>query len=125
MFVEYEVKKSRFLAYVVSIDEFEKRLQELKKKHKKARHFVWAYRYEEDGVLKEKKDDDGEPSGSSGSAVLNVLQKKDILGYAVIVVRYFGGVKLGFGGLVRAYSKSASLALERFFNKSLKSSSIF
>jgi uncharacterized YigZ family protein len=112
MSVEIEVKKSRFIAYLTPVEELEERLAQLKKKHKKARHFVWAYRYLEDGVLREKANDDGEPSGTAGRPVLNVLQKRGVLGYAVIVVRYFGGIKLGAGGLVKAYTKAASSLLD-------------
>ncbi len=107
----YEEKKSKFIAYLVPYEEFERRLKELKRKHKKARHIVWAYRYEKDGQLFEKQNDDGEPKGTAGKPTLAVLQKRQIIGYAIITVRYFGGVKLGAGGLVRAYTKAAAGAI--------------
>ncbi len=110
--VEIEVKKSRFLAYLVPVKELELQLKKLRKEHKKARHFVWAYRYLENGVLREKANDDGEPSGTAGRPILNVLQKRGVLGSAVIVVRYFGGIKLGAGGLVKAYTKVTSALLD-------------
>ncbi len=110
--VELTIKKSRFIAYVVDIKMLESRLKELRKEHKKACHIAWACRYNEDGVLKEKFSDDGEPSGTAGRPILNVLQKRDIEGVAILVVRYFGGVKLGAGGLIRAYGKAASMALD-------------
>ncbi len=110
--IEIEIKKSRFIAYLVPVAELESKLKDLRKKHKKARHFVWAYRYIDEGVLREKASDDGEPSGTAGRPVLNVLQKRGIEGYAVVVVRYFGGIKLGAGGLVKAYTKAASTLLD-------------
>jgi len=111
--VELTIKKSRFIAYVVDVKMLESKLQELRKEHKKARYIAWAYRYKEGGVLKEKFNDDGEPSGTAGRPILGVMQKRGIEGVAVLVVRYFGGVKLGAGGLIRAYGKAASAALDQ------------
>lgn len=112
-FCEYEVKKSKFIAHAVKIDEFEERLKEIKALHPKARHFVTASRYlnEHDQIV-ESSSDDKEPRGSSGVPTLKVLQGKNIINVAIITVRYFGGVKLGVGGLARAYSDAANLLVK-------------
>lgn len=109
---EYEIKKSKFIAYLVSFELFEKRLKELKEAHPKARHFVTASRsFNEHDQIIESSSDDGEPRGTSGKPTLKVLQGNDLINVAMITVRYFGGIKLGPGGLVRAYSDSANLAV--------------
>ena len=108
-----EIKKSKFLGYkydITSTDEVDKILSALKKDHKKARHIAWAYIIVSPHL--EKCSDDGEPSGTAGRPILNVLQKRGLSNCMVAVVRYFGGIKLGAGGLVRAYGKSASEALD-------------
>jgi len=109
-----EVKQSKFIAYLVPYSEYETLLQTLKYEHSKARHFVTAYRYlnEYDQVM-EHSSDDGEPSGTSGKPSLMVLQGRELINTAVIVVRYFGGTKLGTGGLVRAYSDAVNLVVEK------------
>lgn len=102
-----EIKKSKFLGFfydVNSSEEVSKILTELKKEHKKARHIAWAYVLS--SPLTEKFSDDGEPSGTAGRPILNVLQKQNKKNCLVAVVRYFGGIKLGAGGLVRAYTKA-------------------
>ncbi|MBO5310088.1 MAG: IMPACT family protein [Clostridia bacterium] len=108
-----EIKKSKFLGYVFEI-ESEKQtqtiLENLKKEHKKARHIAWAFIIT--SPHQEKCNDDGEPSGTAGRPILNVLQKRGLSNIMVAVVRYFGGIKLGAGGLVRAYSKATTEALE-------------
>lgn len=84
-------------------------MNRLKKEHPKARHFVYAYRYlNEFDQIVENSSDDGEPKGTSGKPCLNVLAGNEMINTAVIVVRYFGGVKLGTGGLVRAYGDSVN-----------------
>ena len=106
--IEIVEKKSKFLGYLLlcqSEDEIKEALAYLKDEHKKATHICWAARLEK--PFFEKAVDDGEPSGTAGRPILNVLQKKDIKNGAIFVVRYFGGIKLGAGGLVRAYSKVA------------------
>ena len=87
-------------------------MDRLKKEHSKARHFVYAYRYlnEFDQVV-ENCSDDGEPKGTSGRPSLNVLAGNGLINCAVIIVRYFGGIKLGTGGLVRAYSDAVNLVI--------------
>jgi len=108
----YEVKRSKFIAYITPISNFETLKMKLREKHPKARHIVYAYRYlNEFEQVVENSSDDGEPKGSSGVPVLNVLRGEDFINVAILVVRYFGGIKLGIGGLVRAYSTSAKLAI--------------
>ena len=107
-----EVKQSKFIAHLVPHVIYDKTLQELKESHPKARHFVVAYRYlNEFNQIVEHSSDDGEPKGTSGKPTLFVLQGASIINSAVIIVRYFGGTKLGTGGLVRAYSDAANLVL--------------
>lgn len=104
-----EVKQSKFIAVLTPYHFFEETLLRLKEQHPKARHFVAAYRYRNDyGQIVEYSTDDGEPKGTSGRPVLFVLAGAGVINCAVIVVRYFGGTKLGTGGLVRAYSDSVN-----------------
>ena len=108
--IEVEIKKSKFFGYyfnVESADEVKEILENLKKENKKATHVCYAYRITKDQYL-EKAFDDGEPSGTAGKPILNVIQKQNLSNVLLVVVRYFGGIKLGAGGLVRAYSKTAS-----------------
>jgi uncharacterized YigZ family protein len=94
-------------------ENFDEVMQKLKEEHPKGRHFVYAYRYiNEYEQIVENQSDDGEPKGSSGPPVLAVLRGENLVDTAVIIVRYFGGIKLGVGGLVRAYGKSVHQALE-------------
>ncbi len=106
--VEITEKKSKFYGYLL-LCENEENLKNavafLKSEHKKATHICWAVRMEH--PFFEKAVDDGEPSGTAGRPILNVLQKKGLQNVVVFVVRYFGGIKLGAGGLVRIYSKVA------------------
>lgn len=107
-----EVKQSKFIAYLMPYSKYEQTLQELKESNPKARHFVVAYRYlNEYNQIVEHSSDDGEPKGTSGKPSLFVLQGSELINSAVIIVRYFGGTKLGTGGLVRAYSDSVNLVL--------------
>lgn len=101
-------KKSKFLGYLLlcqSENEIKEALAYLKDEHRKATHICWAGRLS--SPFFEKAVDDGEPSGTAGRPILNVLQKKDMQNAVIFVVRYFGGIKLGAGGLVRTYSKVA------------------
>lgn len=108
-----EVKQSKFIALLIPYSEYESTLFKLRKEHQKARHFVVAYRYlNEFNQVVEHSSDDGEPKGTSGKPSLMVLQGQDIINSAVIIVRYFGGTKLGTGGLVRAYSDAVNLVVE-------------
>jgi len=107
-----EEKKSKFIAYLTPYDDFNSIMEKIKKDHPKARHYVYAYRYlnEFDQVV-ENSSDDGEPKGTSGKPSLNVLAGNELINCAVIIVRYFGGIKLGTGGLVRAYSDAVNLVI--------------
>ena len=99
---QIEVMKSKFIAYLVPLkneEDFKPLLADLRKEHKKARHIVYAYRV---GV-KSKSCDDGEPKGTAGHPLLELLYKKDVNDVALLVVRYFGGTKLGAGRLLRTY----------------------
>lgn len=105
----YEEKKSEFIANVFPVETEEealKYLEQIKKEYKDARHNCFAYVIVENGVLKERYSDDGEPSGTAGMPILEVLRREEIINVIVIVTRYFGGTLLGTGGLVRAYGKS-------------------
>ena len=107
---ELEISKSRFISYrleLSSLDDVKLFLEKLKKEHKKARHVCYAYVYNKE-VISEKCSDDGEPGGTAGYPILNVIKKKNLTNVLVAVVRYFGGIKLGAGGLTRAYTKSAA-----------------
>ena len=107
-----EVKQSKFIAYLVPYKDYANTLDELKIEHPKARHFVTAYRYlNEYNQIVEHSSDDGEPKGTSGKPSLMVLQGAQMINSAVIIVRYFGGTKLGTGGLVRAYSDAVNSVL--------------
>ena len=108
-------KKSKFIAnlfYVETVEEAEKIIKETRKKYFDARHNCIAYRVLENGQIIEKASDDGEPSGTAGAPMLNILQKNEFANVLIIVTRYFGGILLGTGGLVRAYSDSLLKAIE-------------
>ena len=109
-------KKSKFIAnvfYVESREEAEDIIKMQKKKYYDARHNCYAFRVlGEDGII-EKSSDDGEPSGTAGAPMLNILSKMEITNILVIVTRYFGGILLGTGGLVKAYSEVTKNALEK------------
>ena len=108
----HEVKQSKFIAHLMPYSNYESTLKTLKSQHPKARHFVTAYRYlNEFKQIVEHSSDDGEPKGTSGKPSLMVFQGQDLINSAVIIVRYFGGTKLGTGGLVRAYSDSVNLVI--------------
>ncbi|WP_345986328.1 YigZ family protein [Sulfurimonas sp. HSL-1656] len=104
-----EIKQSKFIAHLVPYSAFETTLQHLRTEHPKGRHFVTAFRYlNEHMQVVEGSSDDGEPKGTSGKPSLAVLAGHDLIDAAVIIVRYFGGTKLGTGGLVRAYTQAVS-----------------
>lgn len=107
-------KKSKFICniyHVESKEEAENKIKELKKIYYDARHNCNAYRVYEDEKIIEKSSDDGEPSGTAGGPMLNILKKSDIINCLVVVTRYFGGILLGTGGLVRAYSNALNEAI--------------
>lgn len=110
---EFTEQRSRFIGYVCPVKNEEEALafiNDIKKKHWDARHNVYAYVLREGGI--QRYSDDGEPHGTAGVPVLDVILKSGVTDAAVVVTRYFGGILLGAGGLVRAYTKSARLALE-------------
>lgn len=109
MKAEIEVSRSRFLAYIfpcASIEGFEEKLNKIKQEHNHAKHCCYAYRIQE-SMLLERYQDDKEPSGTAGIPILEVLKGNGLTHCAIIVIRYFGGIKLGTGGLSRAYSDAA------------------
>ena len=109
---EYIDKKSRFIGqvqHVESVSEAMAFVDAVRKKYADATHNVWAYVLA-DGQMRWS--DDGEPGGTSGQPTLNVFRSANVCDVACVVTRYFGGTLLGSGGLVRAYSKAASMALE-------------
>lgn len=107
---EIIIQKSRFIAHVfraTSEEEAQAFIIDIKKRHKDATHNCSAYLIGENDQI-QKANDDGEPSGTAGMPILEVLKKRKLKDTAVVVTRYFGGIKLGAGGLIRAYGKSAS-----------------
>ena len=109
---QIDIKKSIFLSFLCPFEDFKFLIETLKKEHPKAVHFVYAYRVLNDfNQIVEDKSDDGEPKGTSGMPTLNVLRGYDLINVALITVRYFGGIKLGTGGLVRAYSDAANAVI--------------
>ncbi len=110
---EIEEKKSRFIAHLVPLATFDETLDALRSEHKKANHHVTAFRRMLDnGQIQEIGKDDGEPSGTSGMPVLKTMIGAGLMDVGIIVTRYFGGVKLGTGGLARAYSGAANAVIE-------------
>lgn len=109
-------KKSKFIAniyYVENIEQAEEKIKKVKKTFYDAKHNCVAYRVAENGQVVEKSSDDGEPSGTAGGPMLNILQKNNLCNIVVIVTRYFGGILLGTGGLVRAYSDATQKVIEK------------
>lgn len=106
-------KRSEFIGYAAPADSAEAAMQfveTVKKKHRDATHNVWAYLLP-DGITK-RFSDDGEPSGTAGMPVLELIEKAQLVGVCVVVTRYFGGILLGAGGLVRAYAHGCKIALD-------------
>lgn len=107
-----EIKKSKFIGKyyeVNNIEETNQILEELKKEHKKARHMPYAYKV---GPIA-KKTDDKEPSNTAGLPIYNIIERKQLDNCLILVIRYFGGTKLGAGPLLRAYSEAANLATNK------------
>jgi uncharacterized YigZ family protein len=110
-----DIKNSVFLGYAEPVNgetEARKFIEKIKNRHKDAAHNVSAYIIKNSNELTVKYDDDGEPAGSSGKPVYKVMDLKNIQNAVVVVSRYFGGIKLGFGGLTRAYRETAIEAIE-------------
>ncbi len=107
---EIVIKNSRFIAIIFKINSIniEERLEDVKKLYPKATHYCYAYICNDVRHFS----DDGEPGGTAGMPILNVLEKENLNNVMCVVVRYFGGIKLGAGGLVRAYTKAVTEALK-------------
>ncbi len=111
---EIIIEKSKFIGYAKPIKTEEEAIEfvnEIKKKHKDATHNVWAYTLGKSMNI-QRYSDDGEPQGTAGIPTLEVIKKEDLRDVVVVVTRYFGGVKLGAGGLVRAYTKGAKVGID-------------
>ena len=109
-------KKSKFIAEiypVTNIQEVQNKIKEVKKKYYDAKHHCIAYRIIEEGRIIERASDDGEPSGTAGAPMLNLLKGNNLCNVLVVVTRYFGGILLGTGGLVRAYSEATNLVIQK------------
>lgn len=109
----YVVKKSKFISTVEPVNsvlQAEEFINKIKKKYWDATHNVYAYNIGLDDNI-QKCSDDGEPSGTAGKPVLDIIKSRDIKNVLVVVTRYFGGIKLGANGLIRAYSESAKIGL--------------
>lgn len=110
---EIIIKKSKFIGYTKSIDKEEEAhefIKEISEKHRDASHNVYAYVVGENSNI-QRYNDDGEPSGTAGIPVLEVIKKEELRNVVVVVTRYFGGIKLGGGGLIRAYTKGAKIGI--------------
>jgi uncharacterized YigZ family protein len=111
--VEITIQKSRFIGHVRRIsseEEARSAIEAISKEHWKANHNCYAYVVGEDSGI-QKASDNGEPAGTAGVPILEVIKKKNLRDTLIVVTRYFGGIKLGAGGLIRAYSKTASAAI--------------
>lgn len=109
---EYSEKRSRFLGRICRVESEEAAravIDEEKKRYHDARHHCWSYLIREGGIVRYS--DDGEPQGTAGQPILNVLQRQGVTNVCCVVTRYFGGILLGAGGLTRAYSHSAEETL--------------
>ena len=110
---EFVEKRSRFIGQVWPVDseeEARRRIEETRRRHHDARHNCWCYVLRDGNVLRYS--DDGEPQGTAGQPMLNVYQRENVTNVLCVVTRYFGGILLGAGGLVRAYTQSAKDALD-------------
>lgn len=115
----FEEKRSRFITELFPIDDeqaVKERINLLKKRHPKASHVCSAFRVRKHATIIEGFSDDGEPSGTAGMPILKTMRHHDIVNCAVLITRYFGGTKLGTGGLQRAYSHAASEAISSLDN---------
>ena len=108
---EIEIKNSKFITkiYKTEKEEIINILEKLKKEYPKATHYCYAY----NSKNYKKSSDDNEPTGTAGKPILNVLEKEELENVLVVIIRYFGGIKLGAGGLIRAYTKATTEALKK------------
>ncbi len=108
----YEIKKSKFIGYyfeINNIEEINNIIENIKKKNKNAKHFPYAYKINNNI----KKTDDKEPNGTSGTPILNIIERNNLNNCLIIIVRYFGGIKLGAGNLLRAYNHTAKEVIKK------------
>ena len=121
---EIVIEKSRFITYLFNVDSSQKAkdiIQEVRKAHSEANHVVYAYILENDS----RSNDNNEPKGTAGLPTLEVLRKENLINVLAVTVRYFGGIKLGASGLLRAYTKGVSEALKLANFTTLKESISF
>lgn len=110
------VEKSKFIAYLFPCDskkQIDKIVEEMNVKYADATHVCYAYIVNDDSTILYKANDDGEPSQTAGAPILNVLKKNNLMNVLCVVVRYFGGIKLGAGGLTRTYTNSAAMVVNQ------------
>lgn len=110
---QIEIKKSKFISYYYELDDIKEVkiiLEELKQEHKKAKHIVYAYKF----LNTAGKSDDKEPSGTAGMPLYNILERNNLNNKMLVVVRYFGGTKLGAGPLTRAYNNAGAFAIKKW-----------
>ena len=115
-YAELVEKKSKFIAnifYIETEEEAEEKIKQIRKKYYDAKHVCFAFSIFLEGRTKTKANDDGEPSGTAGKPLLGIIEKNNLQNVLIVVTRYFGGILLGTGGLVKAYSSVAIEALEK------------
>ncbi|QGZ97322.1 YigZ family protein [Mycoplasma sp. NEAQ87857] len=116
---EYIIKKSKFYGFCIPLNDkadVKKIINQYKKEHKKAAHVVHAYLILNNGCETAGFSDDGEPKNTAGRPIYDLLRMKQVYNVLIIIVRYFGGVKLGAGGLIRAYRESAKITIDQYLD---------
>ena len=126
--IEFEEKKSKFIGYikpVSTVEEAEKFIASIREMHPNATHNVPLYRVVEEGQEYFKYNDDGEPTNTAGKPIAEILNILDVYNVAIVATRYFGGIKLGAGGLIRNYAKTAKIAVNEAGIVEYKEKSLF
>ena len=126
--IEFEEKKSKFIGYikpVSTVEEAEKFIASIREMHPNATHNVPLYRVVEEGQEYSKYNDDGEPTNTAGKPMAEILNILDVYNVAIVATRYFGGIKLGAGGLIRNYAKTAKIAVNEAGIVEYKEKSLF
>lgn len=126
--IEFEEKKSKFIGYikpVSTVEEAEKFIASIREMHPNATHNVPLYRVVEEGQEYFKYNDDGEPTNTAGKPMAEILNILDVYNVAIVATRYFGGIKLGAGGLIRNYAKTAKIAVNEAGIIEYKEKSLF
>ena len=126
--IEFEEKKSKFIGYikpVPTVEEAEKFIASIREMHPNATHNVPLYRVVEEGQEYFKYNDDGEPTNTAGKPMAEILNILDVYNVAIVATRYFGGIKLGAGGLIRNYAKTAKIAVNEAGIVEYKEKSLF